>query len=104
MKCHAVFTTEEAVDLSTSLVVRHPHSPVQPFSRDKLFTSILQAVGHRKAPIQDAGAISSTIIAKLLRDGARASLTPPEIIAVATETLHHFDTAASVQYTAYHKI
>ena len=102
-KCHAIFTTEEAVDLGGSLVVRHPSSPVEPFSRDKLFASILRAVGHRQAPVEDAGALCTTIIAKLLRGDMQTSLNPSDIIRTTVTTLQHFDSAAAVQYQAYHK-
>jgi transcriptional regulator NrdR family protein len=101
--CHAIFTTEEAVDLSGSVVVRHSHSPVEPFSRDTLFASILRAVGHRKTPVEDAGALCTTIIAKLLESGAKASLRPADIIVATTDTLQYFDEAAAVQYAAYHR-
>src|SRR5580765_2597657 len=77
--CEAVFTTEEAVDLSSSVVVRHAHSPVQPFSRDKLFASVLQALGHRTKPVEDASALTTTVIAKLVHSGAKASLEPRAI-------------------------
>lgn len=102
-KCHAVFTTEETVDLGTSVVVRHPQGSVQPFSRDKLFASILRAVGHRKKPIEDAGALTATIIAKLAHSNTKPSMEAPIIAAAALETLRRFDTAAAVQYQAYHQ-
>lgn len=102
--CHAVFTTEESVNLSTSVIVRHPHAPVQPFSRDKLFASILRAVGHRTSPIEDAGAITTTIIAKLVHGGAQASILPNLLIQLTLETLQNFDQAAAVQYRAYHRL
>jgi transcriptional regulator NrdR family protein len=101
-----VFTTEESVDLGGSIVVRKPEAPksaVQPFSRDKLFASILRAVGHRTAPVEDAGALADTIIAKLLRSTHEAAVSPPEIIIITHETLSRFDRAAAVQYQAYHR-
>lgn len=103
MDCHAIFTTEEAAELSTSLSVRSNDGKIQPFSRDKLFASVLQAVGHRKTHVEDAGALTDTIIAKLLHSTTQAAVRPAEIIIIATETLSRFDTAASVQYQAYHQ-
>jgi len=76
---------------------------MSPFSRDKLFVSILRAVGHRNRPIDDAGALTATITAKLVLGAATAALRPDDIVAVAHQTLKHFDTAAAVQYAAYHK-
>ncbi len=101
--CGALFTTNEAVDLSTSLVVRHANGPVRPFSRDKLFVSVLRAVGHRSEPIQDAGALTATITAKLLHSTATAAIAPADIIKTTLTALNHFDKAAAVQYQAYHK-
>ena len=107
--CHAVFTTEESADYSASIVVRHPATPVNPkatqapFSRDKLFTSVLRAVGHRQSPLEDASALTATITAKLLKAAPGASVSPTDIITITLETLKRFDTAAAVQYQAYHK-
>lgn len=101
--CHAVFTTEEAPELTTSLSVRPGNGKPQPFSRDKLFASVLRAVGHRKTHVEDAGALTDTIIAKLLLSTTQAAVTPAEIVVIAYETLQHFDTAAAVQYQAYHQ-
>ena len=101
--CGAIFTTNEAVDLSTSLAVRQQNGPTSPFSRDKLLVSILRAVGHRERPIEDAGALTATITAKLLYQTATAAVSPADITKTALETLRRFDNAAAVQYQAYHK-
>jgi transcriptional repressor NrdR len=101
--CGAIFTTNEAVDLSTSIVVRLVGGAVAPFSRDKLFVSILRAVGHRTQPLEDANALTATIIAKLLHATSGAALAPADITRTAAETLKRFDTAACVQYQAYHR-
>jgi transcriptional repressor NrdR len=102
-QCGAIFTTNEAVDLSTSLSVRAPGGRPRPFSRDKLFVSILRAVGHRTEPLSDANALTATIIAKLLHATQEAVIEPAQIVAMALDTLTKFDTAAGVQYQAYHK-
>jgi transcriptional regulator NrdR family protein len=104
LSCHAVFTTEEAAELSTSLSVRHEHGQMSPFSRDQLFASVLNAVGHRKTSVADASALTDTIIAKLLHSTVTATIKPAEIVNAAYNTLARFDTAAAVQYQAYHKI
>ena len=103
-KCGAVFTTNEAADLSTSLVVRGNAGAVRPFSRDLLFVSILRAVGHRAAPVDDAGALTATITGKLLHSTKTAAITRGDIINTALQALKHFDHAAAVQYAAYHQI
>lgn len=103
-QCHAVFTTEEAVDLGGSIVVRSDAKKMQPFSRDKLFASLLHALGHRQTAVADAGALSATIIAKLLHAATNAAVTPQEIVILTHETLARFDMAAATQYKAYHPI
>jgi hypothetical protein len=65
---------------------------------------VLRAVGHRKTHVEDAGALTDTIIAKLLHSTAEAAVSPSEIVTIAYETLSRFDTAAAVQYQAYHHI
>jgi len=102
-QCGALFTTNEVVDLSTSLVVRHANGPVRPFSRDKLFVSVLRAVGHRSEPVEDAGALTATITAKLLHSTTTATISPADIVKTALDVLKRFDKAAAVQYQAYHK-
>ncbi len=102
-QCHAVFTTEESAQLATSLVVKHPNGPISPFSRDKLFASLLKALGHRTSAVDDASALTATVTAKLLQAATGAAVSPSDIIVVATDTLQHFDSAAAVQYQAYHR-
>jgi transcriptional repressor NrdR len=101
--CGAVFTTNEAVDFSTSLVVRGHNGAIRPFSRDQLFVSILRAVGHRPAPVDDAGALTATVTGKLVHGTKTAAIAREDIITTALHTLKHFDHAAAVQYAAYHK-
>ena len=100
--CQAIFTTNEAIDLTTSLVVRS-QGHTAPFSRDKLFISIFRAVGHRKQPINDAGALTDTVLAKCRLKAVSAALAPSDIVSVAMEVLQRFDNAAAVQYIAYHQ-
>lgn len=128
LSCHAVFTTEEAVQYSGSIVVRrdtatarptrrrkataahqaspatpgHAHASIAPFSRDKLFVSILKCLGHRVAATEDATALTATIIARLLLQTDAGALTPTIIIDTVHESLYRFDRAAAVQYRAYH--
>ncbi len=97
-------TTEESADLATSLTVRHGNGPVAPFSRDKLLVSIYRAVGHRQTALSDAGALTDTIIAQLLAEAATAARSARERSPWATlRALQRFDTAAGVQYQAYHR-
>lgn len=104
--CGAIFTTHEAVELAGSLVVRQTDSHdghIKPFSRDKLFLSVYGALGHRKAPVADASALTATITAQLRKQLQGASITKPAIIEATATALGHFDEAAAVYYRAYHK-
>lgn len=107
MHCHAVFTTEEGINLEGSLVVGSTGAmakSVRPFHRDKLFLSILHSLGHRETAVEDAGAITATVIAKLLDGGAKATIEPLGIAQTAHVVLLRFDPVAAVQYKAYHPI
>ncbi|HSX06113.1 MAG TPA: hypothetical protein VLG92_00125 [Candidatus Saccharimonadia bacterium] len=107
LHCHAIFTTIEETEYSSSLAVRNlngaKHRPIKPFSRDKLFVSILKAVGHRKTATEDASALTATIVAKLLANAVDAVISPNDIMEYTLETLHRFDTVAAMQYEAYHR-
>jgi transcriptional repressor NrdR len=102
--CQAVFTTLEAAALGGSLIVRRQDSSVQPFSRDTLFASILKACGHRSEAVNDAGALTATIIARLQNEAQTAALDVTRVIATTLEVLQRFDEAAAVQYRAYHRL
>ena len=101
-ECGAVFTTNEAIDLSTSVAVRKSDGRLSPFNRDVLFMSVYKAVGHREHAVTDAAALTSTITSKLLND-TEAAVDPKDITKAALSVLKRFDKAAAVQYAAYHK-
>jgi len=106
LTCHAIFTTIEEADYTSSLIVRSSaakHGPISHFSRDKLFESILKAVGHRETALEDASALTATITAKLLLGAPDATISPNTIVQTALETLRRFDVVAAIQYEAYHK-
>jgi transcriptional regulator NrdR family protein len=104
LACHAVFTTEETVDLYASVRVRLPDGTLQPFNRDKLFSSIMRACGHRREAISDAGALTATTIAAVLKAAHSAVIEAAVIAHAAYQALHQFDKAAAVQYRAYHPV
>lgn len=104
LQCSSIFTTNESVDLTTSLTVSNETAAVRPFSRDKLFVSLLKALGHRQDPVKDAGALTATVIAKLTHEAKAAVVSHKAITTVALQTLKHFDRPAAVQYAAYHQL
>lgn len=103
MHCSSVFTTNEAADLSGSLAVAMSHKYVAPFDRDKLFLSILASCKHREAAIQDARALTQTIISQLVPAAEHGRLSPNTIITIAQEALSRFDKTAATVYGAFHK-
>jgi transcriptional repressor NrdR len=100
--CGTVFTTEEQVDYSGSIVVANKIGTLQPFSRDKLFLSIHRSCQHRPTALADAAGLTDTVITRLtplLQDG---TVDRTQIIRTIQVALTRFDTAASTHYTAFH--
>lgn len=101
--CNAVFTTIESPDLALSLHVSDAHmAQTQPFQRDKLFVSLLQALGHRSDALEVAGFLVDTTTARLLKTHPGARIEATAIRDAAYTTLRHFDKAAAATYVAYH--
>ena len=76
---------------------------MQPFSRDALFVSIYEACKHRPTALDDAGALTNTIIARLVPAAEHGKLGRNTIITIVHETLDRFDKTAAAVYAAYHK-
>lgn len=99
--CGAVFTTTESIDLSGALRVRRV-AALEPFSRDTLLFSVYDSLKHRKSAIQDATALTSTIIATL-HPLAEATVVDRDVITtVTTSILERFDKIAATHYAAFH--
>lgn len=75
---------------------------MEPFERDKLYISIVSALGHRRDAVTISKAITATVIAKLLKTAQGACVNREMICMVVISTLKSFDTPAAVQYEAYH--
>ena len=99
--CGAVFTTIEAAALTDSLLVRH-ESRLHPFSRDKLFLSVYNSCKHRKTAINDASALTDTIISQLPAILNEAAIERPLLVQTVQRVLERFDKAAGVHYAAFH--
>ena len=102
-RCGAVFTTIESADLSLSLSISHSNGQIEPFNRDTLFISLVQALGHRSDAIEAASALAATTIARLLKTRPGASIEVAALRAAAHSTLQRFDKVAAISYAAYHK-
>src|SRR3989304_4690404 len=64
--CNAVFTTLEAVDLPTTLIV-DSRGRSEPFLPDKLYTEVLLALQDRKDCYVAAREVTNTVIKELLK-------------------------------------
>ncbi len=99
--CASVFTTEETVDFTKSIVVGTPSGSYEPFERDKLLLSVYDALRHRNTAQTDATALTVTIVGKLTAIHV-ATITSTTIATTAHEVLRRFDSAAAVHYKAFH--
>jgi transcriptional repressor NrdR len=102
LNCGAVFTTLESTDYGAAWLVKGLTGALAPFSRDKLFLSLYASCQHRPTAITDAGALSDTLIAKLLPQVQGGVVTTQAIAAAAQVALSRFDAAAAVHYQAFH--
>lgn len=100
--CDAIFSTSEAVDYSKSFKFKRS-SDLEPFSRDCLYISLYESLRHRKTAIDDASALTDTILQTIAARLTTAVVDRTSVITVATQILDRFDPAAATHYRAYHK-
>lgn len=101
--CGSVFTTEESADYAGSWAVQSHSGTISPFSRDKLLLSLHRSLQHRKSALNDASALTDTVIKKLSNSIKEGRLESQQIKQAAQVALNRFDKAASVHYAAFHK-
>lgn len=104
LSCSVVFTSIERIDLESTYEFVHTDGSKAPFQRDRLYASVLQALGHRQNAPEEATAITTTVIGKLLQRSSSTQLSKEAIIQQTASTLDAFDRAASVSYRAYHAV
>lgn len=102
--CQAIFTTEETVRYEAAWLVSDGQGHLKPFSRDKLLLSLYKSCEHRKTALVDAGALTETMIKKLLGQVENSVINRTALIQTVQVMLNRFDRAASVHYAAYHKV
>jgi transcriptional regulator NrdR family protein len=98
-----VFTTEESVRLPLSWRVKTAGGGLEPFSRDKLFVSLHKSLQHRKTALEDADALSDTVIRRLTDRKQSRAIDKAQIIKIVQVTLTRFDRAAAVHYEVHHQ-
>jgi transcriptional repressor NrdR len=103
--CVAQFTTLEKPDYGTALVVRgRSGDKLYPFSRDKLFLSLYKSLGHRRSALNDATALTETVIGRLLHKKLADGAIELQNLTIATyDILKRFDKTAATLYKAYHQ-
>jgi len=60
--CGNVWSTIEAVNYALALAVRQPAGNIEAFLREKLFISIYESCKHRPNALEDAEALTGTVI------------------------------------------
>lgn len=101
-QCNQVTTSIETTQLSSAVLVEGASKKPSPFNRDKLMVSIYESCKHRSNPAKDAGGLADTVIAALRPDFTQGVITSEQIVQATKTCLKRFDTAASVQYAAFH--
>ncbi len=100
--CVAQFTTVELPDYETSLTVSS-NQHFEAFSRDKLFLSLHKSLGHRPKALNDATALTTTVIARVLKLTDESQINQAQLAKASYEVLKRFDVAAAANYKAYHR-
>lgn len=103
LNCKNVFTTEESAQYAAAWLVKAKSGALQPFSRDKLFLSVIDSLKHRKTALVDAEALAETIISKLVSSASNGTIDSQSISQITLVALNRFDKAASVRYQAIHQ-
>ena len=102
--CNYIFTTIEKIDLERSTMVKFDNDTMAPFVREKLLISISASLGHRANHMNEAIALTDTILAKLQTGYKTSLLTRDNVVATTQEVLRSFDDVAAIYYSAYHKL
>lgn len=99
--CSAIFTSHEALDLSSALMVSSGGS-TKPFLVDMLFTEVLLALQDRKDCYVAAREVTSTVISQLFKPPAEAVIEAKQISETTSKVLKRLDRRAYLRYLAEH--
>lgn len=102
-RCHGLWSTKEAVDLSKTHVFTSSHNHSEPFSRDALFISLIDSLKHRKTALNDATALTDTILSQVLAQKS-AKIGREALIELVYTTLKRFDKIAAEVYLRTYKV
>lgn len=101
LSCKQIWTTNEHIDLASSHRIHTSENALEPFSREKLFVSIKDSLAHRKTALEDATALTDTVLAAVLRQ-KQANIQVSQLISIVHEVLQRFDPTAAAVYSAKH--
>ena len=99
--CRAIFTTHEAIDLSSTLLVRNNGSCV-PFIADLLFTDILLALQDRKDCYIAARETTHTAVGNLLKLPNSPLFETKQISEASAKVLKRLDKRAYLRFVSEH--
>lgn len=101
-QCSAIFTTHEAIEAKSSLMVQPVNRPLEGFAPDKLFTELLLALQNRKSCYEDAREVVSTVVNRLIKLPSNPVFTTTDISRETAAILKRLDKQAWMRYQAEH--
>ncbi len=104
LDCRSIFTSVEQPDLNSSIIIQDSTGHIKPFIKEKLFLDIYECCRHRKTAVNDATALTDTILSLLPAYIINATLKREDLVRAGSEVLKRFDRVAQVHYLAYHPL
>ena len=101
LSCKAVFTSHEAIDYSSALLVSRPKG-TEPFIEDLLYNDILKALKGRRDRLSAAREVTSTVIKALLKQPEKPLYEPQKISRLAGGVLSRLDRQAYLRFVSEH--
>jgi len=98
--CHEAFTTYETPDLGF-LTITAETGAQAPYSRARLYSAVVAALGGHTAAPATTDALTDTIESKLL-DLKTKNISANQVSSIILTTLKAFDTPAFLRYLASH--
>lgn len=100
LSCGATYSTHEQAAYDSVWRVQTSDASLVPFNKQKLFVELYKACEHRTTALDDAIALTDTVLSRL-RSHTTSGLLESKDIAITSHTvLKNFDTAAAVYYAA----
>ena len=100
LKCQAIFSSHEIIDLSTALLVG-AEAP-KPFIEDLLYSDLLMALRDHQGSHTAARETTHTIIQELLKLPQKPQYAAKDISYVTGDVLSRLDRQAYLRYVAEH--